>query len=111
MSLDHGPLSGIRRRSTPTQARREAAGIERSIDNAMAEVKAAKVAEDERLTVLYAAKYAPVPFTEAELKAARAVRTRYGWHGVVRVNAKTVTIRGDFGNDRIPTTTILEVKV
>lgn len=110
MTLDHGPLSGIRRRSTPTQRRKEAAGIERTIDAAIAEVKAIKAAERSARSAAYDERTKPVPFTEEDLAAARAVRTHYGWQRVIRVNAKTVTVNGDFGDYRVPKTTILEVK-
>lgn len=97
-------------RDTRAAYRTRAAAAERSVDAAIAEVKAAKEAEDAAAAAAYAERTKPVPFTADELKAARAVRTRYGWYRVLRVNAKTVTVSGDFGDHRIPQTTVLEVR-
>jgi hypothetical protein len=98
-------------RDTRTAYRARAAATERSIDAALAEVKAAKTVQDREAAAEYAARISPaIPFTDEELKAARVVRTRYGWNRVIRVNTKTVTVSGDFGDHRIPTTTILEVR-
>lgn len=109
--LDHGLLSGIRRASTPRQARQWAAGIERTIDNAVAEVAAAKDAARAEARAAYAAKNAPVPYTAEELKAARAVRTSVGWHKVVKVNAKSVTVATGYSwNDLYTLDKILEVR-
>jgi hypothetical protein len=107
--FDHGPLSGIRRTSTPRQRRHDDANIERSIDAALAAVKATKEAEQTEASAAYAKRNAPVPFTPEQLATARAVRTIYGWERVVRVNAKTVTVAGDFGDYRTPIKAILEV--
>ena len=52
----------------------------------------------------------PVPFTDEELAAARVVRTMYGWWRVLRVNGKTVTVAGDFGDMRVPHAQVLEVR-
>jgi pantothenate synthetase len=109
--LDHGMLSGIRRRSTPTQERKRAAGIERTIDQAVAAVKAGQDAERVAARAAYRAATAPVPFTPDELKAARAIRTSVGWHRVIRVNAKSVTVATEYSwTDRYSIDKILEVK-
>jgi hypothetical protein len=97
-------------RDTRTAYRARAAATERSIDAAMAQVKAAAAELAADYIAARARRAAPVPFTEADLAAARAVRTMYGWQCVIRVNAKTVTVLGDFGDYRIPKKTILEVK-
>jgi len=98
------------KRDTRTAYRARASATERSIDQAMAEVKEAQEAEQAELSARYAAKTAPVPFTPGQLATARAARTIYGWHRIIRVNTKSVTVSGDFGDHRIPTTTILEVR-
>lgn len=98
------------KRDTRTAYRARAAATERSIDSAIAEAKAAKDAEDARNAAAYAERTKPVPFTPEELKVARAVRTMYGWHRVIRVNTTTVTVSGDFGDYRIPEKNILEVR-
>jgi uncharacterized sporulation protein YeaH/YhbH (DUF444 family) len=98
------------RRDSRAKYRARAAAAERSVDAAMAEAKAAKQAEIAQKASEIAERTKPVPFTDEDLKASRAVRTRYGWNRVIRVNTKTVTVNGDFGDYRIPTTTILEVR-
>lgn len=95
---------------TLTAYRARAAATERSIDAALAEKKAAEEAERASRAAVHAERTKPVPFTPEELDAARAVRTSYGWQRVIRVNAMTVTIDGDFGQYRIPKTTILEAR-
>lgn len=55
--------------------------------------------------------HAPVPYTAEELAAARFIRTLMGWHRVVKVNAKTVSVEtGHTWNDRHPIDKILEVR-
>ena len=98
------------KRDTRTAYRARTAATERSVDAALAEVKAAKEAAEAEAQAAYAKRTAPVPFTEEELNAARAVRTFYGWHRVLRVNARTITVHGDFGDHRIPKTTVREVR-
>jgi hypothetical protein len=53
---------------------------------------------------------APAQDVDAEsLRGARFVRDRYGWHGVVRVNARTVTVRTGYRWDaRIAVSKIVE---
>ena len=98
------------KRDTRSAYRARAAATERSIDQAKAEVKAAQDAEQAKRSAEYAERTKPIPFTREELEAARAVRTLYGWHRVIRVNAKTVTVNGDFGDYRVPEKNILEVR-
>lgn len=98
------------KRDTRGAYRARAAATERSIDAAKAEVKAAEDVEQAKRAALYAERTKPVPFTREELQAARAVRTYYGWHRVIRVNTTTVTIDGDFGDYRVPEKNILEVR-
>jgi len=98
------------KRDTRSAYRSRVAATERSIDAGIAEAKAAQEAEAARNAALYAERNRPVPFTHEDLKAARAVRTMYGWHRVVRVNGSTVTVNGDFGDYRTPHKNILEVR-
>lgn len=97
------------KRDTRSAYRARAAATERSIDHAVAEGKAVKAAEAAQNAAAYAERTKPVPFTPEQLKAARAVRTMYGWHRVIRVNTTTVTVNGDFGDYRVPEKNILEV--
>jgi len=98
------------KRDTRSAYRARAASTERSIDDALAETKAAKDAEQAKLAAEYAERTKPVPFTREDLQAARAIRTHYGWHRVIRVNKSTVTVNGDFGDYRVPEKNIMEVR-
>lgn len=98
------------KRDTRSAYRSRVAATERSIDQGLAEAQAAKDSEAAAQAAAYAERNKPVPFTPKDLKAARAVRTHYGWHRVIRVNSTTVTVSGDFGDYRVPTKTILEVR-
>ena len=97
-------------RDTRSAYRARTAATERSVDAAIAEVKALKATEQAKRSAAYAERNKAVPLTPDELKAARAVRTQYGWDRVIRVNGKSVTVLGDFGNYRVPVTNILEVR-
>ena len=109
--LDHGMLSGIRRHSTPTQRRKEAAAMDRSIDQAVAAMKAQQEADAIEARARYAERTKPVPFTPEELKAARAIRTDAGWHKVRKVNAKSVTVETGYSwTDRYSLEKVLEVR-
>lgn len=98
------------KRDTRSAYRARAAATERSIDAAKVEVKATEDAEQAKRAAIYAERTKPVQFTRDELQAARAVRTAYGWHRVIRVNTTTVTVVGDFGDYRVPEKNILEVR-
>ena len=53
---------------------------------------------------------ARVRLTREDLLGARAVRTRFGWHAVVRVNAKSVSVHTGYSwVDRVPFEDVLEV--
>ena len=109
--LDHGVLSGIRRHSTGSQQRRWESGIEKTIDQAMAEVEAEKEAERQANIAAYRERNKPVPFTAEELKAARAIRTEFGWHRVAKVNAKSVSVETGYSwTDRVALSKVLEVR-
>ena len=92
--------------------RRRQAATERSIDLAVAEVR-----EQERMR-WEAAKAAweraeaeRVRFTAEDLAGAWAVRDRFGWHRVVRVSTRTVTVETGFSwTDRIPVERVLEYR-
>jgi len=54
---------------------------------------------------------APVSFTDEQYMAAAFVRSNIGWHKVVRVNAKSVTVATAYSwTDRIQRAKILEVR-
>lgn len=98
------------KRDTRSAYRARAAATERSIDQAKAAVKAEQEAEQAKRAAQYAERTKAVPFTYEDLRAARAIRTAYGWHRVIRVNTTTVTVNGDFGDYRVPEKNILEVR-
>lgn len=74
-------------------AKAGAASIDARIAEAQAELKAVAAVEATQRKAAHAARTAPVAYTEAELHAARAIRTSFGWCVVVRVNAKSVTVK------------------
>ncbi|GAP53727.1 hypothetical protein AHiyo6_02920 [Arthrobacter sp. Hiyo6] len=98
------------KRDTRSAYRARAAATERSIDEAKDAVKAEQAAEQAKRAAEHAERTKPVPFTREELHTARAVRTDYGWHRVIRVNTTTITVNGDFGDYRVPEKNILEVR-
>lgn len=98
------------KRDTRSAYQARAAATERSIDAAIAERKAAEEAEAAKRAARFAERTGAVPFTREELETARAVRTVYGWHRVIRVNPKSITIVGDFGDYRIHEKNVLEVR-
>lgn len=99
------------KRDTRSAYRARAAATERSIDEATEEVKAAKEAERAKLAALFAEWTKPVPFSSNELHEARAIRTANGWHKVVRVNRKSVSVESGYSwTDRIAIDKILEVR-
>lgn len=69
-----------------------------------AEITAARVAARE-------AEKARPKLTAEDVKGARFVRTDIGWHKVVRVNAKSVTVETAYSwTDRYPLAKVLEVR-
>ena len=67
------------------------------------EFKLARAEADER-------EAARTKLTVADVKGARAVRDRFGWHKVVRVSAKSVTVETPYSwTDRIAIDKILQV--
>jgi hypothetical protein len=94
-----------------TFAKHGAQAIEATIDAARQSVLAEQRANQERLIAEYRARNAPVPFTRSELDAATHIRTSVGWHKVVRVNAKSVTVETGYSwTDRYALDKILEVR-
>lgn len=93
---DPAIASGIRRRTTAYQAKREQATFDRDIDA----YKAARAAERAHTVAQSRLEHlrhvAPVPYTEAEWKAAVAVRLDEGWHKVLKVNRTTVGVEAGF---------------
>lgn len=93
--------------------RRRNAATEREIDAAVERQKALRAAEWEAIKAKAAerraAEEASKP-TADEIRAARYVRDRLGWHSVIRVNGKSVSVATPYSwTDRIPFDKILEV--
>lgn len=92
-------------------ARHGAREIQRTIDEAKAALAADAAAERAAAKAAYAESVKPIPYTPAQLAAATHVRTSTGWHKVVRVSAKSVTVETGYSwTDRHPLTRIIEVR-
>ena len=99
------------KRDTRTAYRARAAATERSVDASLAEVKAWEAEMLAKARARYEERNKPAPFTPEELKAARAIRTAAGWHRVVKVNTKSVTVATGYSwNDRYTLEKVLEVR-
>lgn len=105
---DPAVVSGIRRTLNARADARRHARHDREAQAWQAVRDAeAKVAGLERTI----ARNQTVPFTDDDLKSARFVRDRHGWHEVVKVNAKTVSVATGYSwVDRIPVAHVLEVR-
>lgn len=100
--LDHGMVN------LPLSKR---GNIEADTRKGVAIIEAEREVTSLRNRIAYAKKNAAVPFTGEELKAAKLIRTSVGWHKVVRVNAKTVTVETAYSwTDRYPIAQVLEVR-
>jgi hypothetical protein len=95
-------------------ARRGAQEINRTIAEAKAEVakhEAEKAEQDRQKLAAYREAHKPVPFTTEQLKSAKYIRTDVGWHKVVRVNAKSVSVETGYSwVDRYKLDKVLEVR-
>ena len=78
----------------------------------VAEVEATKEAERKaRVAATRQAEAERVRLTAADVKGAGFVRDEYGWHRVVRVSAKSVTVETPYSwTDRIALDRILEAR-
>ena len=101
-------LTLSQRRSWAKHGDRE---IQRTIDEAKARIKAQEDEDGAKRLAVYKAATAPVPFTTEELRAATHIRTDIGWHKVVKVNAKSVSVETGYSwVDRYALEKILEVR-
>ena len=88
---------------------------EKQLREALAEAKtvtdASRVAMVARVKAKREAELARVRLTREDIVGARAVRTVRGWHAVVRVNAKSVSVHTGYSwVDRVPFEDVLEVR-
>ncbi len=85
--------------------------IERDIDRGLAITLAEDDVKSLKSRIAYREASAPIPFTDEGLKAALVVRTLLGWHKVIKVNAKSVTVATAYSwTDRYTLDKILEVR-
>lgn len=99
------------KKDTRSAYRSRAASTERLVDESVAAVKAERDEQFDAARAEYAERNRPIPFTDEQYAAARAVRTRLGWYEVVRVNAQSVTVKTAYSwTDRVLRKKILEVK-
>ena len=109
--LDSATGSGIRRKPNQKADARRFASYQR-IGDVFTEYEDAEK-EVARLTSRLSIERAEgerVRFTADDLKGAKGIRDRFGWHRVVKVNAKTVTVETAYSwTERIPVEDVLEV--
>lgn len=102
-------------RDTHAAYRRRQKALQDHINAAVAEITAEKRAAAEALKVrrreAVEAEKARPKLTAADVAGAVRVRDQFGWHRVVRVNAKSVTVVTPYTwTDRIPLAKILDVR-
>jgi hypothetical protein len=99
------------KRDTVSAYRSRARATEQMVDQSVAAIKAEGDEKWAASKAAVAAQNASLAFTEEQYKAARVIRTRLGWYEVVRVSAKSVTVKTPHSwNDRILRSKILEVR-
>lgn len=92
------------------------ARTERSVDEAMAAVKSEERAQWDEMRKAAQERHAAdlahaATVTPEQIREARFVRDRIGWHQVVRVNGKSVTVATPYSwTNRIGLDKILEVR-
>lgn len=106
--FDHGTLN------LPL-SKRGAGSIDAQIDRHLAEQKRQARDEEKRRTAeriaAREAEKARPKLTADDVRGAVAVRDSYGWHRVVRVSAKSVTVETPYSwTDRIALDKVLEVR-
>ena len=95
-----------------SMARSGALALDATIAQAMAKVAAHEAAERSAAIAAYKIAYAPVAYTPEQLKAATVIRTSSGWHRVVKVNAKSVTVETGYSwTERHTLDKVLEVRI
>ena len=110
---DPGSLSGVRRRPNRRMDVRRFSAYDREADLTRALTRAR--ADLQRLESTAARQSAEAAaratVDPSEVVAGRMVRTRHGWHRVVRVNAKSLTVATPYSwTERIPLHAVLEVR-
>jgi len=94
-----------------THLKRGAADTARTIDAAKAELAEQQETEFAKAREAFKKRNEKIAYTPEQYKAAKVVRTVTGWHKVVKVNAKSVTVETDYTwTDRINVGRIIEVR-
>lgn len=105
--LGANPMPGTRRQ----RARAIEAEVNRAVKEIAAQKKAERAERAAKMAPILEAKYGKKDFTPEQLKAATHVRTDTGWHKVVKVNAKSVSVETGYSwTDRHAHDKILEVR-
>lgn len=109
MTFDHGLLN------LPLGHRARGKSIERTIDDAVAQIARDRRAEDEarkaRSRAARKAEQDRVKLTREGCEGALLVRDEFGWHEVARVNVKSVTVKTPYSwTETVPYGKILEVR-
>jgi hypothetical protein len=108
---DPGMFSGTRRKPNAKADARRFASYDREAKLYAEHIANRTRVEQLERVIASAAKTVAVPFTPDDLAAARVIRTDLGWHRVVRVNAKSVSVDTGYSwVDRIPLEKVLEVR-
>lgn len=104
--------SGVRRKPNPKADARRYAGYARQSDVYVRfDELTAEVEQLERALAAALADRDRVTLTRADVVGARAVRDRFGWHKVARVNKTTVSVETGYSwTDRIDFGRILEAR-
>lgn len=106
MSIDHGELN------VPLAKRYGRGGIDAAIDRHLAEQgRQAAVKHKAGIAAAREREAARVRLTREQVEGARYVRDEFGWHEVVRVSAKSVTVKTPYSwTDRISLDKLREVR-
>lgn len=108
---DMATVSGIRRKPSPRADRQRWARFDREAELWAKVRRATDEVSRLRAMLEWAKRNVPVPYTADELKAAKYVRDDNGWHRVVRVSAKSVSVETGYSwTDRITLDRIIEVR-
>ncbi|WP_120338101.1 hypothetical protein [Cryobacterium soli] len=109
---DSATGSGIRRKPNAKADAQRYAGYDREALVSIAHADAVKeVARLESALKAATAERFRVLFVREDLIGVRAIRDEFGWHAVVKVNAKSVSIKTGYSwNDLIPFDRVLEAR-
>ena len=104
--IDHGELN------IPLAKRYGKGGIDAAIDKHLAEQRRRSAAEHRaRLKAAREAEADRPKVTAADIKGARYVRDQFGWHRVIRISEKSVTVETPYSwTERIALTKVLEAR-